>query len=282
MDMIEIKGLEVFAKHGVYPEENALGQKFVISVKMALSTRKAGKSDDLDASVNYGEVCRHLSDYAAAHTYKLIERLAEELAHEVLVRYPLVKEVTVRVEKPWAPVGLPIETVAVEISRSRHTVYIAFGSNMGNREEILKKAISSLNEAEDCSVVTVSDFLETEPYGYTDQDLFLNGVLELSTLLTPEELLEKLHGIEAEAGRKRVIRWGPRTLDLDIIFYDDAVIDTKTLHIPHIDLHQRDFVLIPMKQIAPWFRHPVLNLTIEELWDKLQQSGAEKSDPETV
>ena len=277
MDIIEIKGLAVYANHGVYPEENVLGQKFVVSVRMHLSTRSAGKTDCLEASVNYGEVCRHITAFVQEHTFKLIERLAEEIAHEILTHYPLVRAADVRVEKPWAPVALPIETVAAEISRSRHTAYIAFGSNMGDREAILKKGIAMLGETEDCEIVKVSDFLETEPYGYIKQDRFMNGVLELSTLLTPDELLEKLHDIEAAAGRERKVRWGPRTLDLDIIFYDDAVIDSETLHIPHIDLHRRDFVLIPMRQIAPWFRHPVLNRTIEELWDELQENSRKQS-----
>ncbi|MDE6907448.1 MAG: 2-amino-4-hydroxy-6-hydroxymethyldihydropteridine diphosphokinase, partial [Lachnospiraceae bacterium] len=105
--------------------------------------------------------------------------------------------------------------------------------------------------------------------GVTEQDEFLNGALKLRTLLTPEELLELLHEIEAKAERVRTLRWGPRTLDLDILFYDNLVLDTEELHIPHIDMQNRDFVLKPMAQIAPYMRHPVLNKTIKQLEGEL-------------
>ena len=102
-----------------------------------------------------------------------------------------------------------------------------------------------------------------------EQDTFLNSALELRTLLYPEELLKLLNQIEAEAGRERIIHWGPRTLDLDILFYDDRVIDTPCLTVPHIDMQNRDFVLAPMAQLAPWYRHPVLNRTVQQLLDAL-------------
>ena len=103
-----------------------------------------------------------------------------------------------------------------------------------------------------------------------EQDVFLNSALELKTLLYPEELLKLLNQIEAEAGRERTIHWGPRTLDLDILFYDDWLIDTPPLTVPHIDLQNRDFVLIPMVQLAPYLRHPVLHRTMRQLLDALE------------
>ena len=271
MDKISIQGLEVYAKHGVYPEENTLGQKFVVSLDMYMGTRKAGLTDDLSLSVNYGEVCHFINDFMTKHTWKLIETVAERLAQALMSTYTLIEQLDMKIEKPWAPIGLPINSVSVSISRKWHTAYIALGSNMGDKKGYLDMAIRRLKEREDCRVEKVSDYLVTAPYGGVEQDDFLNGALELKTTLEPEELLDVLHEIEKEAGRVREIHWGPRTLDLDILLYNDTVVDTERLHIPHIEMHKRDFVLKPMTQIAPWQRHPLLGKTMSELCEGLMQ-----------
>lgn len=265
MDKITIHHLEIFANHGVYPEENVLGQKFVISAVLHTSTRKAGITDNLEYSVNYGEVSHFIQEFVTGHTWKLLESVAEQLAQALLLKFPPVKQADLEIEKPWAPIGLPLDTVSVKISRGWHTAYIALGSNMGDKKGYLDMAVKRLDERKDCQVTKVSDYLVTAPYGGVEQDDFLNGALELKTLLEPEELLTVLHEIEQEANRVREIHWGPRTLDLDILLYDDQVIDTPELHIPHIEMHLRDFVLIPMAQIAPWKRHPLTGKTIEEM-----------------
>ena len=269
MDKIEIKNLEIFANHGVFPEENILGQKFVISATLYTDTRKAGLTDELTASIHYGEVSHMITKFTKEHTYKLLETLAENLCQMLLQELPLLKMITLRVEKPWAPVGLPLETVAVEITREWHTAYVAFGSNLGDKKKFLDDGIQGLRDTPSCEVEAVSEYLVTEPYGGVEQDEFLNGVLKLRTLLTPEELLDRLHELEAAANRERIIHWGPRTLDLDILFYDNEIIDTPDLHIPHIDMENRDFVLKPMDEIAPYYRHPVLNKTIHQLLNEL-------------
>ena len=269
MDKIEIKNLEIFANHGVFPEENVLGQKFVISATLYTDTRKAGLTDELTASIHYGEVSHMITKFTKEHTYKLLEALAENLCQMLLQELPLLKMITLRVEKPWAPVALPLETVTVEITRGWHTAYVAFGSNLGDKKKFLDDGIQGLRTTPSCEVEAVSEYLVTEPYGGVEQDEFLNGVLKLRTLLTPEELLDRLHELEAAANRERIIHWGPRTLDLDILFYDNEIIDTPDLHIPHIDMENRDFVLKPMDEIAPYYRHPVLNKTIHQLLNEL-------------
>lgn len=269
MDKIEIKNLEIFANHGVFPEENILGQKFVIFATLYTDTRKAGLTDELTASIHYGEVSHMITKFTKEHTYKLLEALAENLCQMLLQELPLLKMITLRVEKPWAPVGLPLETVAVETTRGWHTAYVAFGSNLGDKKKFLDDGIQGLRTTPSCEVEAVSEYLVTEPYGDVEQDEFLNGVLKLRTLLTPEELLDRLHELEAAANRERIIHWGPRTLDLDILFYDNEIIDTPDLHIPHIDMENRDFVLKPMDEIAPYYRHPVLNKTIHQLLNEL-------------
>ncbi|MDO5424505.1 MAG: 2-amino-4-hydroxy-6-hydroxymethyldihydropteridine diphosphokinase [Eubacteriales bacterium] len=269
MDKIHIKNLELFCKHGVFPEENKLGQKFLLSMTLYTDTREAGITDDLTKSIHYGDVSQLAKTFLETHTYKLIETAAEQLAMELLTKVDRLDRVDIELKKPWAPVGLPLETVSVEISRSWHTAWIALGSNMGDKKAYLDMAVEELGNAPGCEVVQVSDYIATAPYGVTDQDEFLNGALVLRTLYTPEELLRKLHAIEAQADRVRMLRWGPRTLDLDILFYDDLVLDTPKLHIPHIDMQRRSFVLVPLAQLSPYKRHPVLNKTVEELKGEL-------------
>ena len=216
MDQITIDKLEVFANHGVYPEENALGQKFVISAVLYTNTRKAGITDNLEYSINYGAVSLFIQKYMTEHTWKLLECAAENLSQALLLEFPLLDSINLTIEKPWAPIGLPLKTVSVKITRGWHTAYIALGSNMGDKKAYLDLAVKRLAERKDCQVKNVSDYLVTAPYGGVEQDDFLNGALELRTMLAPEELLCALHEIEQEANRVREIHWGPRTLDLDL------------------------------------------------------------------
>lgn len=275
MDWIYIKDLEVFAKHGVFPEENVLGQKFLISAALGTSTREAGQKDDLTKSIHYGEVSHFISRFLKEHTFKLLEAAAEKLAEELLLKIDRLESVRLEIKKPWAPIGLPLKTVSVEIERSWHTAYIALGSNMGDKKAYLDSGVEGLRQTKGCRVLAVSDYLATEPYGVTDQDEFLNGAMKIRTLLPPHELLGRLHEIEQEAGRERIIRWGPRTLDLDILLYDDLILDDEELHIPHIEMYKRDFVLEPLCQIAPYMRHPVCNRTVQELLEALKSAENE-------
>lgn len=265
MDKICIRRLEVYAYHGVYEEEKRLGQKFYITAELELDTRKAGVTDELQMSVNYGEVCQKIVEWTQKHRRKLIEAAAEDIARYLLLQYPGVRKVTVELEKPGAPVPYAFDTVLVHIERSRHQVFLGIGSNLGDRQMNLAAAIQLLDSVQDVRVVKRSPIYETAPYGYTEQPAFLNGCLEIETLYTPEELLTLLHEIERKLGRTREIHWGPRTVDLDILFYDHLVLDEPDLQIPHIDLSNREFVLKPLADIAGTYRHPLLHQTVNEL-----------------
>ena len=269
-DQIKITDLEVFANHGVFPEENKLGQKFLVSAVLYTDTRKAGKTDDLTASIHYGEVSAFITKYMKEHTYQLLERVAETLAEEMLKSISGLCKIDLEIKKPWAPVGLPLKTVSVKISREWHTTYIALGSNIGDSETYLNEAVEKIGQIPTCTVEKVSSYLVTEPYGVTDQPDFLNACLKMRTLLYPEELLKELNRIEKEAGRERIIHWGPRTLDLDILLYDDIILEEDDLCIPHVEMHKRSFVLEPLAEIAPYKRHPVYGKTVREMLEEIQ------------
>ncbi|MBO5341246.1 MAG: 2-amino-4-hydroxy-6-hydroxymethyldihydropteridine diphosphokinase [Lachnospiraceae bacterium] len=272
MDQIFIKGLEVFANHGVYKEEQEKGQKFLVNATLYFDTAKAGRSDELTDSVDYGKVCQLINDFMTQYRMNLLETIANRLARKILMAYPELEAVTLEIEKPQAPIPLPFDNVSVKIHRSWHTAFIAFGSNMGDRMAYINDAIANLKADMRCEVKKVSKFVESKPYGGVEQDNFYNGVLELRTLLEPKELLEFLQAEEKHAGRVRKEHWGPRTLDLDILYFDDMVIETDSLTIPHVDMQYRDFVLVPLNEIAPYKRHPLIGLTTKEMLRKLKDS----------
>lgn len=147
-------------------------------------------------------------------------------------------------------------------------VFIALGSNVGDRAANIKTAIEKIRQR-GIKVVKISDIIETEPYGYVDQPRFLNAVLQAETLLSPGELLNTLQEIEKEMGRERKIKWGPRNIDLDIIFYNGLILNEEDLKIPHPDAHNRIFVIKPLAQIAADFVHPVLKITVKEILKSL-------------
>ena len=270
MDKITIQDLEVFGYHGVLEEEALLGQKFLITAVMSLDLRRAGRTDDIKETIDYGEVCQFIKKLVETERYLLIERLAEELATGLLLGFPKLAGVEITVKKPWAPVQVPLDTVAVTISRGWHRAYLSIGSNLGDKEGYLDFAIDRLNALPDTKVTAVSDYLVTKPYGDVEQDDFLNGALEIETLKMPEELLEEAMRIEQEAHRERTIHWGPRTLDIDILFYDNQIIYTENLKIPHTEIPKREFVLEPLAAIAPDYVHPILRKSVSQMLKELR------------
>jgi 2-amino-4-hydroxy-6-hydroxymethyldihydropteridine diphosphokinase len=150
-----------------------------------------------------------------------------------------------------------------------HTAFLSLGSNMGNRIEFLEEALKKLEDNYPIKVVNVSSIYETDPVGYEDQDLFLNMVAKINTDLIPIELLNACQETEKSLGRKREIRWGPRTIDLDILLYNDENMIMDRLVIPHPRMHERSFVAIPLLEICPNIMLPAIGMPLSEVAGQL-------------
>ena len=272
MDKISLTSLEIFAHHGVFDFEKENGQTFILDCTCALDTRPAGTADNLDASLDYGALAKRLTALFQEKTFDLIEATAEYCARALLREYPLVRSLSLTVKKPSAPVGLPLAYPAVSITRSWTPAVLALGSNIGDRAAELDQACQALATQPDIRLLKTSDWIETAPWGNTDQDPFLNGAVLIETLLSPQELLQTIHTIEAAQGRQRLVHWGPRTLDIDIIYYDDLLLATKDLTIPHPLSMERAFVMEPVCAIAPYWIDPRYGQAVSVVWNEKKQS----------
>lgn len=274
MDEIRIDNLKIYAYHGVFETESREGQNFYVNIVMQVDLQRAGLTDALEETVSYAEVIDTVRAQMQGKRCSLIEAAAEDISTALFQKYEKLKSVSVEIRKPEAPIEAEFESVSVKLQRARHIAYIAYGANQGEIEKQIDAGIAMLEADPHCRIRKRSTRLTTTPYGGVAEGNFSNGVLELETRYTPEELLRRLHEIEASQGRERREHWGSRTLDLDIIFYDDRIIDGEDLVIPHPDMINRDFVIRPMAEIAPYFRHPLLGKTMKEL-------AEERSEVET-
>jgi dihydroneopterin aldolase/2-amino-4-hydroxy-6-hydroxymethyldihydropteridine diphosphokinase len=254
-DHILIDDLRVTCIIGVLDHERVTPQPLRIDVDMEVDLHDAGQSDDLTQTVHYGEVAIALANLARDTKYQLLERLAQHMT-EVVLSFPLVRAVDLRLTKLEPPIPEEIGSTAVRLRRVRsdfststpHKALLALGSNIGDRAAYLRFAIDRLGDR----VTAQSQVFETDPVGGPEnQDAYLNMVVAIDTELDPYALLRWLHRIEADAGRERVIHWGPRTLDIDLLFFDDVVIDGGNLAVPHPRYAERRFVLAPLSEVAP-------------------------------
>lgn len=254
-DRISLLGVRARGFHGVLADEKRDGQDFVIDIVLHVDLLPAGTTDDLALTINYADVGDDVVRRIEGPSLDLIESLAEQVAGDALVR-PGVRSVEVTVHKPSAPVGVPFSDVAVTIERTRAVpVVIALGANLGDAPRTLQCAIDDLGDA--VQSVRRAPFVSTEPVGGPDQPRYTNTVVLATTSLAPHELLGRLHAVEARHGRVREVRWGARTLDLDLIQYGDpasaadVVCDDLLLTLPHPRAHERGFVLQPWSRVDP-------------------------------
>ncbi len=285
-DRIRLSAVRGRGFHGVFEHERREGQEFVVDVELAVDLAPAGASDDLADTVNYGEIGAAVLARIVGEPHDLIERLAELVAQDAL-EHAAVDEVTVTVHKPQAPVGVPFGDVTVTLTRRRAPVpvVVAVGANLPRGEqrpqEIARAAVDALAQHADVTVMAVSGLFDTDPVGGPEQPTYVNAVVTARTSLSPTSLLRELHGIEASFDRRREVRWGARTLDLDLVQYGDpasetdATSDLVRLRLPHPRAHERAFVLVPWLEADPAavLRHEGRAVPVADLVAGLDTTG---------
>ena len=259
LDRIALVGLSGRGHHGVLPEERRAGQRFGVDVVLHVDTRAAAASDDLGDTVDYGTLAGDVVAVLTGEPVDLIETLAQRIA-DVALAPPAVQAVDVVVHKPEAPVPVPFADVQVAIRRHRggldrrpagaaHVV-LALGGNVGDVSSTLRAAIADLRSASGFVVEAVSPLARTAAVGPAQAD-YLNAVLTGRTDLSARELLGLTSSIEDAHGRVRAQRWGPRTLDIDIVAVDGVASSEPDLVLPHPRARERAFVLMPWARIEP-------------------------------
>lgn len=255
--LIRLTGVRARGFHGVFEHEKREGQDFVVDVDMEVDLGPAAETDDLAATVNYGEVAADVVSVVEGPALDLIEAVAGRIADLVLAR-PRVEAVEVTVHKPQAPVGVPFGDVAVRIRRERDVpVVIALGANLGDPARALRSAARRLRRLRGVHDLRLSPLYRSAPVGGPPQDDYVNAVAVARTRLAPDTLLSALHAVEQRFGRTREVRWGPRTLDLDLVQYGEpgtpteVVSDRADLTLPHPRAAERAFVLRPWSDVDP-------------------------------
>lgn len=277
-DRIIIKDFEVLACHGCNAEEKINPQRFLFEVCAYTDFSEAAKTDDIEKTASYSAIKKTLKRVCEQNCFDLIETLASRCAEEILLEFDCLKGVDVTVKKPDAPMSGTFDYVAVGTAKFWHRAYLSLGSSEGDKNKYLDFAVQSLKKDGNIKNVRESKRYETPPYGEVAKNWFLNSCVECDTLYTPKQLLAAINRIEEDGGRVRLEHWADRTLDIDIVFYDDLIAEDKNLCIPHPDMHNRMFVIEPLMDLCPNKLHPVLKKRIHEFFYGVMPLG----DPDLI
>jgi len=278
MFKIFVKNLKLYGYHGVRELEKNDGQYFLFSIEVLIEDSDYSGRDKLENTLSYSDVIREVKRINKTEKYDLLETFSQVLANRIMELSGLVRKVNIRIEKPSPPIDEKLDTVGVEYVLDKdgsrpvktgklkpgntkksktgdsNTVYLSLGSNMGNRKINLKKALKLLKGNPGIDIENISSLYETEPMYVEDQKSFYNIVVRASieSTMGPFELLGSIKAIEYGLGRRKVgTRYGPRLIDIDILYFGDEVIKSEILEIPHPKIIERKFVLLPLSEIAP-------------------------------
>jgi dihydroneopterin aldolase/2-amino-4-hydroxy-6-hydroxymethyldihydropteridine diphosphokinase len=264
----------VFAHHGVLESEKTNGQPFVFDIVLKIDNT-VDFSDDINNTVDYSKVFDFVKSFATKNRLNLIETLAHSLCDQILLMSETIKSVQIEIKKPNAPLDGEFEYVSVKISKKRSTAYLSLGSNIGDKYKNLTDSMGKIGTINNIKLLCKSKFYTTSPVGYENQDDFLNCCIKISTLLDPNQLLKSLKNIEKEMFREKTVRFGPRTIDIDILLYNDDIIVSDELIIPHLQMLNRKFVLIPLLDI---YNDDILKLFEFKKALKKLENSSDKTD----
>ncbi len=278
-NQIIIRNLKILAKHGLYKSEQKNKQTFVLNLILNLDFEKAAKLDNVNYTIDYDEFCGFVETIVKNKNQMLLETVARLIAEQSLLKYEVLQSIQVGIHKQqtiFLKNNADVDYVKIKLKRRWHTAFLGLGSNMGNKLENIQTAIKILKKTHGIHKIETSAIANTQAYGRKMDD-FLNCVVKFKTFLEPFNLLKACKKIEKTLKRERSKIWGPRPIDVDILFFDNLVLSTETLTIPHPDLQNRSFVLNPMVELNPNFVHPVFLKTMHALQRELELKN--KTEP---
>ncbi|MCL2642262.1 MAG: 2-amino-4-hydroxy-6-hydroxymethyldihydropteridine diphosphokinase [Candidatus Bathyarchaeota archaeon] len=271
-------------------------QAFTVDVELWADISKSYLSDDLQDTVNYAGIYDIITSVVETQSFLLVERLSYVIMEKVFLYDSRIQRIKIRTVKNNAPLAGQVDCIGVEVEKSRdyilmqaknvkarsegvvvntgvapkagvdveYKAVLALGSNVGDRNQNIQKALEMLSDSTGITVLNKSKLYETEPVGYIDQEKFYNAAILIETTLNPFELYSQIKSIENNLGRKKTFRWGPRLIDIDIIAYSGCVINTKGLTLPHKEYLQRAFVLKPLSDMPDAVEVTGLNMALIE------------------
>ena len=266
MNCIKIEQLKISIGTEKEKRENP-GQVYYIDAYLHCDISALGRSDSLEDTVGYSNVCRFLQKFVTEKNYCLLETLVEKTARALLSEFPKVYAVDLTMQKPDPLTEFETAHVAVSVHKEWNKVYLSLHSNTGNKAENMNRAIDNFYDDMHCRITAVSNFIESQ--SNKEEESFLNGCIELETLYSPKELFEKVYRTEVEIGNigdKKVLK-------MDILLYRSEIIHEQGLMIPHTQFHKRLTILEPLNQIAPYAIHPIYKKTISQLLEELNRPG---------
>jgi dihydroneopterin aldolase/2-amino-4-hydroxy-6-hydroxymethyldihydropteridine diphosphokinase len=294
MDKILIEGIQAWGTHGVLDFEKKYLQSFIVDIELWADLSKSYVSDNLQNTIDYTSIYDIIQSVIETQNFMLIERLSSVILEKIFLHDKRVQKIRIRVMKNKAPLGGQFNHVGVEIEKTREQVLIhsttnettsisldvtadaklsvavsykvvlALGSNVGDRQQNIQKALEMLTDLVGVTILDKSKLYETEPVGYVEQEKFYNAAVFVETMLNPFDLYLKIKDIENTLGRKKTFKWGPRLIDIDIIAYEGCVINTNGLTLPHKEYMQRAFVLKPLSDMPDAVKAAGLNMPLIE------------------